>query len=81
MVKEQKPDAPLAVIGNKCDLERKVQTEVVSAYCSQAGILFFEASAKDGTGVQAAFQKFVEQMFTVEAEKKPTAAVSYLNSI
>jgi small GTP-binding protein len=63
-VKELKPDVPVGIIGNKCDLERVVTTNSARNFCSEQKLDFFEASALDGQGVQEAFQKFVERMFT-----------------
>jgi Ras-related protein Rab-5C/Rab family protein len=48
--------------GNKIDLlksegenVREVSTQEASAYASETGLLFFETSAKEGTGVETIF--------------------------
>lgn len=71
-VKELKPDVPLAVVGNKCDLERAVTKEASVAFCAEMDLEFYEASALDGKGVQESFQRFVERMHAEKAkESKP----------
>lgn len=55
---------PFVIIGNKSDkeAERKVQKEKAMVWCeNQAGNLqYFETSAKNDTGVKAAFEKVTE---------------------
>ena len=48
------------LVGNKCDLEehRDVLTAEARAYAEIKSMLFCETSAKDGTGVELAFQDF-----------------------
>jgi Ras-related protein Rab-5C/Rab family protein len=57
----------IALVGNKLDLveaeedqgeeesSRQVSTEEASAYASEAGLLFFETSAKQSTNVDQVF--------------------------
>jgi len=50
------PGMAIALVANKCDLpERAVSTEEGAAFAKRHGLLFFEASAKTGQGVNEAF--------------------------
>lgn len=55
----------IALAGNKADLEdsRKVASEDAKSYADEAGLLFFETSAKDAKNVQ--------ELFTAIAKKLP----------
>ncbi|KAF5096606.1 hypothetical protein D0Z00_002731 [Geotrichum galactomycetum] len=55
----------IALAGNKLDLaeNREVQTEEAAAYAKEAGLLFFETSAKSGENVT--------ELFTAIAQKLP----------
>lgn len=59
----------IALAGNKSDLvaespdKRAIQTADAEAYAREAGLLFFETSAKEATNVR--------QLFTAIAEKLP----------
>jgi len=59
----------IALAGNKLDLEssREVEASVAEAYAKEAGLLFFETSAKTGHGVT--------ELFTAIAKKLPIEAV------
>lgn len=59
----------VALAGNKSDLEaeRKVERDVAEAYAKEAGLLFFETSAKTGEGVN--------ELFTAIAKKMPIESV------
>ena len=54
---------PIALCGNKCDLEsdRQVQTEEGQAKADEIGCLFFETSAKTGMNVKEAFESLYRQ--------------------
>ncbi|CAN6638008.1 vacuolar protein sorting-associated protein 21 [Trichomonascus vanleenenianus] len=62
-------DIIIALAGNKLDLasERKVETATAEAYAKEAGLLFYETSAKTGEGVQ--------EIFTAIAKKLPVEQV------
>ncbi|KAJ1497815.1 hypothetical protein HMI55_005282, partial [Coelomomyces lativittatus] len=56
------PNIVIALAGNKLDLlhpdsgfTREVPTDLAQTYAKEAGLLFFETSAKDGTGVDEIF--------------------------
>ncbi|CAM0137982.1 GTP-binding protein of the rab/ypt [Umbelopsis sp. WA50703] len=59
------PNIVIALAGNKCDLEsrRAVETETAQEYADEAGLLFFETSAKSAHNVT--------QLFTSIAKKMP----------
>eukprot|EP00416_Gambierdiscus_australes_P031977 CAMPEP_0171091462 /NCGR_PEP_ID=MMETSP0766_2-20121228/33498_1 /TAXON_ID=439317 /ORGANISM="Gambierdiscus australes, Strain CAWD 149" /LENGTH=243 /DNA_ID=CAMNT_0011549569 /DNA_START=60 /DNA_END=792 /DNA_ORIENTATION=+ len=54
------------LIGNKCDMnaERQVSTEEAKKKAEELGIAFMEASAKDATNVEAAFQMITTELMT-----------------
>ncbi|KAJ6241434.1 drab5 [Anaeramoeba flamelloides] len=51
------PNMVITLVGNKCDLERQVNSEKVKEYCEENGIMYFETSAKTGNGVEGVFQQ------------------------
>ena len=57
-------EAMITLVGNKCDLEeqRRVSQEDAKKYADEGGLLHFEASAKDGTRVQAVFQEAARKL-------------------
>eukprot|EP00747_Dinoflagellata_sp_TGD_P178492 gnl/TRDRNA2_/TRDRNA2_27442_c0_seq1.p1 gnl/TRDRNA2_/TRDRNA2_27442_c0~~gnl/TRDRNA2_/TRDRNA2_27442_c0_seq1.p1 ORF type:complete len:219 (-),score=43.45 gnl/TRDRNA2_/TRDRNA2_27442_c0_seq1:294-950(-) len=61
---ERGSDAVLALVGNKIDLEadREVQAEEGKQRADEAGVLFFETSAKAGTNVAAMFQALAAEL-------------------
>ncbi|KAI8394228.1 ras family-domain-containing protein [Radiomyces spectabilis] len=77
--RQANPDIVIALVGNKLDLvqehdaesdvERQVLTEDAQAYAEEAGLIFFETSAKSAENVDA--------VFTAIAQKVP---VEYLLS-
>jgi len=50
------------LIGNKTDLGKAVDSEVVKAWAMDVGVEYFETSAKTGSGVSDAFTKLVSRM-------------------
>merc|ERR1712045_552122 len=71
------------LIGNKCDntAERQVSTEEGQKKAEELNVAFIEASAKDGTNVEAAFQMMSAELITkreVAQQKKPTSGVNLL---
>ncbi|KAF7458686.1 Rab 5 [Cryptosporidium felis] len=57
-------DIVVALVGNKYDLEsnRAVDTEMVSNYAKEKGILHFETSAKTGYNVQNLFEEIARKL-------------------
>lgn len=53
---------PFVILGNKCDKEseRQVTKEQAENWCGEHGYDYFEVSAKDGDGVETAFDKVTE---------------------
>merc|ERR1712241_203647 len=71
------------LIGNKCynTAERAVSTEDGKKKAEELNVAFIEASAKDGTNVEAAFQMMSAELITkreVAQQKKPTSGVNLL---
>lgn len=56
------PNIAIMLVGNKCDLvdQRAVITDEAKAYAAKNSMMFCETSAKDGTGVEAAFHNFLK---------------------
>jgi len=50
------------LVGNKCDLERKVPKEQADAWARSQGMLFLEASAKTRLGIRQVFMEVVKKM-------------------
>merc|ERR1739848_375955 len=54
------------LIGNKCDVssQRQVSTEEGRKKAEDLGMIFIEASAKDATNVEPAFQMITKELIT-----------------
>lgn len=76
-MKDLKPDIPIAIIGNKCDLEHAVTTQTATDYCAEKKFAFWETSALDGTGVNLSFQNFVK---TVKVETEAPKTIKITNA-
>ena len=50
------------LVGNKCDLDRKVPKEQADAWARSQGMLFLEASAKTRLGIRQVFLEVVKKM-------------------
>ena len=58
---------PTILVGNKCDLERKVSREEAQEYAKAQGLIdFIEVSAKTGDKVDAALQKLAVEIYKRE---------------
>ncbi len=70
---ENKPTLPVAVIGNKCDLEseRVVQRSLAESMCAEKGMDFAETSATQGDGVQEVFRRFAERAYGMKSTNDP----------
>lgn len=52
----------ITLVGNKVDLERKVDTNEAAGWASANDVLFVETSAKTGQGVEEVFQKIARKL-------------------
>ena len=50
------------LVGNKCDLQRKVPKELADDWARSQGMLFLEASAKTRLGIRQVFMEVVKKM-------------------
>lgn len=50
------------LVGNKCDLDRRVGKEQADAWARSQGMLFLEASAKTRLGIRQVFMEVVKKM-------------------
>ncbi len=64
-IEENAGKIPILLIGNKVDLtaERKVPSTEAQKFAQKNGFLFFESSAKDGTGVTDAFEALTLEIY------------------
>ncbi len=61
-IRERTVDVPIALFGNKCDIEeRKVSEEEGKELAQEQGMLFFETSAKNNQGVTEGFSALANQ--------------------
>jgi Ras-related protein Rab-5C len=58
------PNIVIALAGNKCDLEsrRAIETQTAQEYADEAGLLFFETSAKTAHNVTELFNAIARRM-------------------
>ena len=69
MNKYKKGERPvLVIVGNKCDLERKVDMGKVKRYVEKTGCRYFEVSAFTGLGIKELFN---EVLLMVKSKRKP----------
>ena len=67
--KYKKGEMPVVVIvGNKCDLDRKVDRGEVERYVEKTGCRYFEVSASTGVGIK---EMFNEVLLMVKFKRKP----------
>ena len=57
---------PVLLIGNKCDLERKVPIEEVEAIAKEYGFISIVTSAKNGDNIEKAFQTLAIEIYKKE---------------
>lgn len=56
----------LLMAGNKCDLpenEKKISSSTAKTFAEENRLTFFEASAKNGNGIQELFQRLAEEIY------------------
>ncbi|KAF2075832.1 hypothetical protein CYY_002866 [Polysphondylium violaceum] len=58
------PEEPaiMALVGNKCDLNKATPQSEIDAYVEQEGMLYFEASAKENTNVNNIFRTLADKI-------------------
>lgn len=56
---------PFVIIGNKADLykERRVNSNMISRFCSTKNIIYFETSSKLNVNVEDAFEYLIDKMY------------------
>jgi small GTP-binding protein len=60
--RRDRPTSFILIFGNKIDLpDRTVTTVEAAAFCEQNGIEYIEGSAKTGVGINAAFNRIIQQ--------------------
>lgn len=71
-VKRYVPNAPLMLIGNKCDLEDKRQVQTVEGedLAKRLGLVFVETSAKSSRNIDQAFTTLSEKLID-DADRNP----------
>ncbi|CAH0486008.1 unnamed protein product [Peronospora farinosa] len=79
----------IMLVGNKSDLRhlRAVSTEEAMAFAEKNNLAFIETSALEATGVDAAFQRILTEIYklmsrkTIQAEENATASLPTGNNI
>jgi small GTP-binding protein len=56
LVRQEAPDAVIAIVGNKCDLPLAVEQREVRGWAKKAGFLCLFVSALNGTGIDELFE-------------------------
>lgn len=60
---------PMFFVGNKIDLERKVDKENAEAFAKKYNLRYFEISAKTGEGVKEVIDEFIVEVYKKGKEK------------
>jgi small GTP-binding protein len=70
------PNIAVVLVGNKCDLDsmRQVPTHEAEAIAAEENVLFFEASAKDGTNIDEIFSSLASRVISSGAAAAASAA-------
>lgn len=65
-VRDYSKEIPIALFGNKSDLEgRKVQQEEIDTFVEKEHLFYFETSAKNNTGITEGFTKIANEGYKV----------------
>jgi small GTP-binding protein len=57
----------IALVGNKCDMERQVTKEQAQEFADRYGVRYFETSAKTGENVESTFLEVAKMVVSNEA--------------
>jgi Ras-related protein Rab-5C len=60
----------IAIVGNKIDGKRVIDSVTGSDYAAENGLLFFETSAKTGEGVKEVFEALAQKFRKLNESKK-----------
>ena len=63
-----KEGIPMYLIGNKADLQREVQKDLVDEFIIKNKYRYFETSAKDNNGIDELFQELSEDLYKINVE-------------
>ncbi len=66
------PNTIIAISGNKCDLKRDVEEEVVNEYAEQEHVKHFYSSAKTGEGLEEIFQYVTKEIVNTFLQSTPS---------
>lgn len=82
MVVEECGEIPMAVVQNKCDLERRVALEEVLAQTRHWGLPLFSVSVKEARGVETVFDSLALAVITQPAQgrRRTSSTASTLSS-
>ena len=76
--KDASEHIPIALVGNKCDLEseRQVPTDEAKRLAEEWNVLFFETSAKDNINITETFQALVKDVIAHKAQRSTEQEVT-----
>ena len=68
-------DVATLLLGNKCDLtdERVISKEQAQALAEENNMIYFETSAREGKGVQEAFEHMIDSVYKKKFAMGPDA--------
>ena len=74
-------DVIIICLGNKCDLKRVINKNMIDDFKKKLKISVFDVSAKTGDGVEDAFKYIIEQLIKKSQQKKNvTGSLSLMSS-
>jgi GTPase SAR1 family protein len=63
-----KENIPMYLVGNKTELGREVQKDVIDEFLCKNKYKYFEISAKENSGIEELFQELSEDLYTILVE-------------